>query len=429
MMATANMRKMTTVSTNTVPNSFLRLRGPAVVFAGVGIGLACILSLISDTQLIFQSFLYAWILSFGLAMGSQALLYIHHMTAGAWSFPIQRMLEASARTIYVLGPLFLVYVIMVALGVNQNYEVWIAPSDDVALKAVVEGKAWWLNQRDWVIRSFIYIGLAMFMAHRFTVWTKELDDTGDALVTLKFRRWSPIFLLIYCGIMTFAPLDWVMSLEPTWFSTIYGPLFAVSQALTIMAVFILILERLAREKPMSAIIQVENYHMLSTFMFAFTVMWAYMSFSQFLIIWSGNLPEEIHYYLSRNTDFYVGLSLLLMVGHFFIPFLGLLQKHRLKNKINRVKMMCYFMLIMRLCDLFYIVNPAFKEKAITHDITANPAGPWFELVVYVSMALGLLALWFYLFSGQLAKMNLMPKNDPRMYKAISHIKEEMFENA
>ena len=423
------MRKMTTVSTNKVPNSFLRLRGTAAIAAGAGLIIACVLGVIGGgPQLLFQAFLYAWILSFGLAMGSQALLYIHHMTAGAWSFPIQRMLEASARTIYVLGPIFLIgYVAMAAIGVNQNYEVWIHPHEG-ALKTIIESKAWWLNVPGWAGRSVLYILLAMGMAYVFSNLSKKLDDTGDALITLQFRKLSPVFLLVYCGIMTFAPLDWVMSLEPAWFSTIYGPLFAISQALTIMAVFILILERLARDKPMSAIIQVENYHMLSTFMFAFTLMWAYMSFSQYLIIWSGNLPEEIHYYLARNTNFYIGLSLLLMVGHFFIPFLGLLQKHRLKNKIYRLKLMCYFMLIMRLCDLFYIIHPSFQDKALTHDITADPGAPWFDLVVYVAMALGLLALWFYLFIGQLSKMNLLPKNDPRMYKAISHINEEMFEN-
>lgn len=417
------------MSTNTIPNSLLRLRGTAFIVAGAGVIISVALSLIgSDAQLIFQAFLYAWILAFGLAMGSQALLFIHHMTAGAWSFPIQRMLEASARTIYILGPIFLGYVALVALGWNHNYDVWIHPHEG-PVQAVIESKEWWLNVPLWVGRSFLYILVAMFMAHLFSKWSKQLNDTGDALITLKFRKAAPVCLLVYCGIMTFAPLDWVMSLEPAWFSTIYGPLFAISQALTIFAVFILILERLAQEKPMAAIVQVENYHMLSSFMFVFTVLWGYMSFSQFLIIWSGNLPEEIHYYLARNTNFYVGLTVVLVVGHFFIPFLGLMQKHRLKNKIGRLKVMCYFMISMRLCDLFYIVNPSFQEKALTHNILMDPGGPWLELFAYVAMALGLMALWFALFIGELGKSNLMPKNDPRMYKAISHIDEEMFENA
>lgn len=278
------------MSTNTIPNSLLRLRGTSFIVAGAGVGISIILSLVGgNPQLIFQAFLYAWILSFGLAMGSQALLYIHHMTAGSWSFPLQRMFEASARTIFWLGGIFLVfYVGTVAVGWNHNYDVWIHPHEG-PLKDVIEHKRWWLNLPGWSARSFIYIAVAILMSRMFSSWSKQLDDTGDALITLKFRKAAPVCLLVYVFIMTFAPLDWVMSLEPAWFSTIYGPLFAISQVLTIFAVFILILERLAREKPMAAIVQVENYHMMSTFMFVFTVMWGYMSFSQFLIIWSGKI--------------------------------------------------------------------------------------------------------------------------------------------
>jgi hypothetical protein len=352
-------------------------------------------------------------------MGAQALLFIHHMTAGAWSFPIQRMLEASTRTIYVLGSIFLVYVVLAATGFNHNYNVWME-SDNPLITA----KDWYLNTPQWTMRSFAYILIAMFMANRFSAWSKQLDDTGDALIIVKFRRRAPVALLVYCVIMTFAPLDWVMSIEPLWFSTIYGPLFAISQALTLLTIFVLILERLAQEKPMAAIVQVESYHMLSTFMFVFTVMWGYMSFSQFLIIWSGNLPEEIPYYLTRNTRFYLGLTIILIVGHFSIPFMGLMQKHRMKNKIGRLKLMCYFMFAMRLCDLFYTINPAFHPKEIAADVP----GPWLEVFAYGSMALGFVAFWLFLFIGQLNKMNLMPKNDPRMYAALPHVNEEMFEN-
>ncbi|MFP6584155.1 MAG: hypothetical protein VCD00_16575, partial [Candidatus Hydrogenedentota bacterium] len=211
------------MSTNSVPNSLLRMRGTSFVVAGAGVGISVIVALVAkDSQLIFQAFLYAWILSFGLAMGSQGMLFMHHMTAGAWSFPIQRMLEASSRTIFVLGSIFLLgYVGTVAFGINHNYNVWI-DSDN----PIVQSKSWWLNLPFWTIRSVIYIVVAMGMARLFSNWSKKLDDTGDALITLKFRKAAPVCLLVYCAIMTFAPLDWVMSLEPEWFSTIYGPLFA-----------------------------------------------------------------------------------------------------------------------------------------------------------------------------------------------------------
>jgi len=410
------------VSTNSLPNNMLQLKGKAL-FVGVGgLVLSCILAIIKgDMQLIFQAFLYAWVLAFGLSMGAQALLFIHHMTAGAWTFSIQRMLEASTRTLRYLMIPFFIYVILVWLGYNKNYDVWIFSES-----AVVAKKAWWLNTNFWVFRSFVYIAVLLGMSEIFSKWSRDLEKTGDALIIKKFRRAAPPALLVYCVIITFAPLDWVMSLEPEWFSTIYGPLFAMSQALTLLAVFILLLERLAREKPMSSVITVESYHMLSTFMFVFTVLWGYMSFSQFLIIWAGNLPEEIHYYLARNTNFYIGLTVVLMVGHFFIPFFGLMQKHRLKNKISRVRKMCYFMLAMRMADIFYFVNPSFHSHK---GFSADPGVPWLEIAAYVAMAIGLLSYWLYFFIRELGTMNLMPRNDPRLYEAMSHIDEELFENA
>jgi hypothetical protein len=400
----------------------LQLKGKALIAAGLGVAVSCILALVDrNGQLIFQSFLYAWILAFGLAMGSQALLFIHHMTAGAWSFPIQRMLEASTRTIRYLAPLFIVYSLLVLAGINENYNVWI-----VDPSVVVQNKAWFLNVNFWVIRTIVYIAILWGMAEIFSKWSRELDKTGDALVIKKFRFYAPPALLMYCLVITFAPLDWVMTLEPEWFSTIYGPLFAISQVLTILSIFVLLLDKLSQSKPMSSVVTVESFHMLTTFMFVFTVLWGYMSFSQFLIIWAGNLPEEIHYYLARNTEFYVGLTVVLVVGHFFIPFFGLMQKHRIKHKISRIRKMCYFMIAMRFADVFYVINPSFqahKEFAATVD------GPWLELAAYVTMAIGLIGYWLYFFIRELGTMDLMPKNDPRLYEAITYVDEETFENA
>jgi len=281
-----------------------------------------------------------------------------------------------------------------------------------------------LNKTGWLVRSAIYILLSIGLASIFSKWSRDLETTGDALITLKFRRFAPPAMLIYVGIITFAPLDWVMSLEPEWFSTMYGPLFAISQGLTLFAVCILLLDRMATEKPMSTVVSSENYHMLATFMCAFVVLWTYMSFSQFLIIWSGNLPEEIHYYLNRSTGFNQVLIITLMVGHFFIPFMVLLQR-KAKYNLNVIRKVCYAMLCMRLVDLFYIINPAFHHL----ENWGDPAPvPYVDIIAYVSMAIGLTGFWLYFFLGELKKMPLMPKNDPRLYKAISYIDEEVFEN-
>ena len=308
----------------------------------------------------------------------------------------------------------------VALGINDNYDAWIHPESPI-----VESKGWWLDLNFWLARNVFYIVALLVMSHTMSKWSRQLNETGDALITLKFRRFAPVFLLAYCIIITLYPLDLVMSLEPEWFSTMYGPLFGISQVLTVFALFIILLNKLAEEKPMSIVVTNENYHMMSSFTYVFVVMWAYMSFSQFLIIWSGNLPEEIHYYLTRNTNFYIGISLLLIVGHFFAPFFGLLQKHLIKKRIHRLKRMCYFILVMRLFDVFYMVNPAFHHKEFSEQV----AGPWIEMIAYFAMAVALLSYWLFFFVKELGTMNLMPNNDPRMYKALSHVDEELFENA
>jgi len=406
-----------------LPTKLASLRGPALgAFVG-GTALALIVSAAAGQglQLFFQSFLFAWVLVGGLSFGSLALLFLHHMTAGHWSFPVQRVFEASARTLKWLAIPFAIYWLGVLLGFNHNYDVWILNPEG---SAVVASKGWWLNKNFWLLRSVIYLALGIGMASLFSKWSRDLEITGDALITLKFRRFAPPAFLVYVVIITLSPLDWVMSLEPEWFSTMYGPLFAISQGLTLFAVCILVLERLATEKPMSIVVSSENYHLLATFMCAFVVLWTYMSFSQFLIIWSGNLPEEIHYYLNRSTGFNQSLIIILMVGHFFIPFLVLLQR-KAKYNLNVIRKVCYAMLCMRMVDVFFIVDPAFHHL----EKWGDPAPvPWADIIAYSAMALGLAGFWLFFFLREMKKMSLMPKNDPRLYKAISYIDEEVFEN-
>jgi hypothetical protein len=404
-----------------LPRGLAAWRGISLGAMGVGGIIAVAASAFSGTnfQLFFQAFLYAWILVIGLSFGSMALMFIHHMTAGQWSFPLQRIFEAAGRTIKWMAIPFAVFVICVWLDLNKMYNVWTDTENPI-----VQTKSWWLNLPFWTLRNVIYFVAMIGLAETFSKWSKELESSADALVTLKFRRLAPVGLLIYVAILTFAPLDWVMSLEPQWFSTMYAPLFAISQGLTVFILSVLILEKMAQEKPMSNVVTTENYHLLGTFMCAFVVLWTYMSFSQFMIIWSGNLPEEIHYYLSRSTGFYQIIIALLVIGHFFLPFLILLQR-KVKYNINVLRKVCYAMLFMRLIDLFYIINPAFHQLEVWGE--PQPIPGW-DIVAYLAMVAGLGGFWMYFFLGELTKMPFMPKNDPRLYKAISHIDQEALEH-
>jgi hypothetical protein len=212
--------------------------------------------------------------------------------------------------------------------------------------------------------------------------------------------------------MTFAAVDWGQSLEPEWFSTMYAPLTWISQGLTTFAVTTLILSQLQDQKPLSRYINVDHFHIFGTWMCAFIVLWTYMSYSQFLIIWSGNLPEEIAYYLARSRNPIYGTVIsILMVGHFFLPFMVLLQR-RIKRNVTTLCWVAFWVLAMRLVDIFFWFNPAFHH--------GDPeVVPYIDMAVYACALLGFGGLFFWYFLGQLTKMPILALNDPRLYEALS----------
>lgn len=403
----------------TYPDSLLRFRSlvlPAgLVLLAAGVALAM---MIGGTELLFQAYLYAFILCLAIPLGSLALLCIHHMTAGSWSFIIQRPLEAATRTIKYLAIAFIPILLGPLFGINTLFQPWIDPAGNT----FVEAKTAYLNPEFWTVRAVIYFVIWSGIAFLFNRWSKELDDTNNPLVTLKLRALAPAALVIYALTMTFAATDWVMSLEPEWFSTIYGPLFWISQILTTFSFMVLILSALSDTKPISRYLNVDHYNQLGTFMLAFTVLWAYMSFSQFLIIWSGNLPEEIRYYTISRLE--GGMSLVavsLMICHFLLPLLFLLQR-RFKFNISRLKFAAYWMLSWRMVDVFYMINPAFHHE--------DPGFHIGDALVYVVITLGLAGIWVWLFLGQLKNRPLLVLNDPRLADALSlEGEEELAEHA
>jgi hypothetical protein len=358
-----------------------------------------------------QGYLYAFLLVSGLAIGSVALLCIHHMTRGAWSFVIQRILEASSRTLWVVALLF----VPILLGVVTNgsvhglYANWLNPSGE--FEEIIGNKEAVLNPAVWSLTSVGIMLIWLGMAYLLNTWSRRLDETGDASVIVNFRRFCPPALIVYCLTMTYAGLNWYMSVSPEWFSTLYGPLTWIGQGLTLLAFSILILSYIQDEKPLSRVVQAEHYHHLGNLMLAFTVLWAYMSFSQYLIIWAGNLPEEISYYMNRNTAGYNALAVILMFGHFFFPLMWLLFR-RNKLSLRPLRMICCWILLMRLFDAFWVTYPSFPH--------AEPGIYVKEVLVAVATLAGLFGIWFWFFLGELTKRPLLALNDPALYDAVTY---------
>lgn len=346
-----------------------------------------------------QSYLISYVLWFGLGLGSMALLMVHHLTAGGWGFVTQRLLEASSRTLPLLALLF----IPILLGMEAIYP-W-ASEAGLAANPIIQTKIHWLNPSGFIARLIIYYLIWIGLMAILNAWSKRLDDTGDQRNAVRLTRISGPGIVLYFLTITFASVDWGMSLEPEWFSTIYGALYIVSQGLTVIAFNIIVLSYLAEYEPISRFMTIKYYHHLGNLMLAFVVLWAYISFSQYLIIWSGNLPEEIGFYLRREGGGLTVVSVILMIFHFAVPmFLLFFRRH--KKRVSYLRRIAIYILVMRCIDLYWNINPAFAPNAVQIHL----------LHFTTFIALGGIWLWYFFF--QLGRRNLMPLNDPRMYDAL-----------
>src|SRR3954467_4132503 len=258
----------------------------------------------------FQSYLMAYMFVLGLTLGCLALGMVHQMSGGAWGVVIRRPIGAASRVIPVLTLMFL----PIVFGMHHLYE-W-THEDVVARDVILQGKRLYLNTPFFLIRAAIYFAAWNALAYFLNTWSLEQDRTGDPRIARRMQVLSGGGLVAYGLTITFPSFDWLMSLEPHWFSTIYGVLIVGGQGLTAMAFLVTALVWLSGRRPLSDIVVPEHFHDLANLMLAFVMLWAYFSFSQYLIIWSGNLPEEIAWYLHRLQTGWRFIAILLVVFHF-----------------------------------------------------------------------------------------------------------------
>ena len=365
-----------------------------------------ILGLFLDHDQFFRSYLLAFVYWVSLSLGSLLLLMTHHLAGGRWGFAIRRLLEGGTRTLllmFVLG-------IPVLLGIHELYE-W-SHEDVVAGDEILQKKAVFLNPTFFVIRYVIYFLIWGAMAALLNRWTAEQDSTTETSPTRRMQILSGPGVIVFVLVTTFAAIDWIMSLEPHWFSTIYAAIYIIGQLLLTFAFMTLVAVQLSRYQPLSALRTNERLRDLGTFMLAFVMLWAYTSFSQFLIIWSGNLPEEITWYYTRLKGGWQHVGYMLVFFHFGLP-LVLLVSSRLKARIPILVSIAAGLMVMRLLDLFWITAPAFDKTGFTIH--------WLDVVVPIAMG----GLWLFVFYGQLRKRSLVPLNDPRFdFSALAAASED-----
>lgn len=358
----------------------------------------------------FQSYLIAFLYVLAFAGGSLGLLMIHHLAGGRWSFCLQRPLEAATRTF----PLLLVLFVPILFGMDELYA-WVNPSahHDHVLEHVMHAKGVYLNVTGFYARAAIYFAIWIGLSALLSAWSRQqdLDAARAGALDLRMRKLSGIGLVIFGLATTFASFDWVMSIEPKWYSTIFGALFMVGQGLATLCLMAFTARGLSRDATYGRVVTPQQFHDIGNLMFAFTILWAYMSIGQYIIIWSGNLPEEIEYYLNRSEGGWPWVSIGLSLFHFALPFFLLLLKAN-KKRSNVLVRIAAWILVMRLVDFVWNVTPVFRrENAYLHalDIVAP---------------LGLFGLWLYFYLGQLLSRPLLPQHDPRFAHILGHPDEK-----
>jgi len=333
------------------------------------------------------------------ALGGLALLMLQHMSGGGWGVVLRRIFEASARTLPWMAVLFL----PIALGASRLYP-W-TDAARVAADPVLAEKALYLNLPFFYVRAALYFAIWCGLAWFLATWSARQDATGDPGLARRMRATSAVGLVVYALTMTFASIDWGMSLEPHWFSTMYGFLFIGGQALMGLSVAIVMARRLSLEPPMAGVYKAVHFHDFGKLLFAFTMVWAYLSFSQFLIIWSANLPEEIPWYLHRMKGGWEAIGISLMLFHFAVPFVVLVNRKSKRNAAI-LSAMALWMIAVRVLDVFYIIGPEAYPDGLRAD--------WQDVAAVVGMG----GLWVWLFVGNLMGRPLLPLKEPELASAL-----------
>ncbi|HWU41474.1 MAG TPA: hypothetical protein VN203_27785, partial [Candidatus Acidoferrum sp.] len=345
-------------------------------------------------QQFFRSYLLAYLFWIGITLGCFALIMLYHMVGGIWGYAIRRLLETGAQTFSLMAVLFL----PILVGMRSLY-VWAqpgtTPSPDMA-----SGHAWYLSISLFVVRAIVYFAIWISAGHYLNKWSLEQDRTADPSLARRLKRLSAPGLILYGLTVTFASIDWVMSLEPEWHSTIYGMMYMVGFVLEALTFIVIVEYLLSNREPLSRAATPSHSHDLGNLMLTFVILWAYLNFSQFLIIWAENLTDEIPWYLHRTTGGWQGVALALILFLFALPFLILLSRTA-KRRAAILAVLGLGILVMRFVDLIWLVVPAFHPASISIH--------WMDVLAPV----GIGGIWLWAFLGHLRGKTLLPLHDPR----------------
>jgi hypothetical protein len=366
---------------------------------GTFAGVASAAGLVTNPAQFYRSYLVAFVFVLGVSLGSLAISMLHHMSGGAWGLVIRRILEASSRTL----PLVALFAVPLLFGLGHLYP-WADPAR-VAGDEILRHRAIYMNPAGFAIRLAVCLLLWTLFALTLSRLSKRQDEAPTAGLERRMQLIAAPGLALYCLGVTVVSIDLLMSLDPHWLSAIYGVYVVGGQALSGLAFTLLVSLYLARRDPMRGVLQPRHVHDHGNLLLAFTMLWAYFALSQFLIIWSGNLPEEIGFFHDRLTGGWGAVSLSLALFHFAVPFVFLLSRD-FKRNLGRLAWAAGLLLFMRWVDLFWLVSPAFHPGRLSLH--------WLDLTTSVA----LFGLWLAAFARELGTRSLLPVNDPNLAVAL-----------
>ena len=387
-----------TPATPTTTTGIARWQMPALIVGILG-AIACAIGWFIDPTTFFRSYLSGYLFWFEIVAGSLGVLCLQYVTGGEWGILIRRPLGAAARTIMWMLVLF----IPVAIGLKYMY-VW---TDQAALAkdAVLSGKTWYLNPTAFLIRTVFYFLLWILWAWRIRVLSLRFYEDRSPYTDLSRRKWAASGLVMIVLTMTFTGIDWVMSLEPRWYSTMFGINFFISAGLAAYAFVTFFLTRLARTPAMGDILKPNHFRDLGNLMLAFVMLWAYTQFSEFLLMWYANLKEEIPYYLVRRAGAWGAIAGFLIIFHFFLPFFMLLMR-AIKDRPGTIGVVAIIILVARYAGIIWLTQPAWSREHFHYS--------WMALASLVAVG----GLWLFLFIGQLKGQTIIPIHETWVDEAL-----------
>jgi len=386
-------------------NSTLRSRLNRIQVIAFAIGVlavaCCLYGAFTTTHQFFTSYLFGYLFWLGLALGCFSVTMIHHLTGGRWGYPTRRILEAGMGTLPLMAILFIPFF----FGLSDLFP-WARP-DELARDETLLRKHDYMNTWAFGVRAIFFLALWNLMAWYLRKWSLEQDQTPDAAPTRKLRSLSGPGIVVFPLTATFAYVDWVMSTEAHWYSTMFAVIVLIGQILIAYSFAVILMTLFKTREPLAGIVTTTHYHHLGNLLLTFVMFWTYVSFGQLLIIYSGNLPREIDWYRHRIAGNWIWVVGVLGLFHFFLPFFLLLFR-TIKRHVAPLVVIAGILFVAHIVDVYWMVTPSFHQSGIHIS--------WLDLAAFIGVG----GIWTAAFLAQLKSAPLLPQHDPGQQFAFSY---------